>query len=414
MARQRNAADSRESNRTGKDVAARLRDLPRVGSRELADRIVAARQRGVDVLNLAPYPLRTLQPHVVTAAEQAIAENRETPSRGLPRLRRAIAHQVGMEIGRKIDPDTEVLATNGAMQALNIVFRVLLNPGDEVVIPSPCYFFHGCVQLAGGVAVHVPMDEEAGFAWDMEAIAAAITPRTCAIVVNTPVNPTGYVLTQADLSALAGLALANNLLIIADESYDRLIYDGLRHQSIAAIPEISERTILIKSCTKSYAMPAWRVGYIVAAAQLTDQFTKALEWELLHANHVAQAAAAATIEGPQEWLADVAAEFQTARDQLLSGLAAAEGFPCVPPRGGPFLFLNVEQLFDSSQAASDALLSVGVPTVPGRYCQSDAHVRMAFGAAPNVLDQVLARLAEIAHTRSSRQVEETQGKEEYM
>jgi aminotransferase len=398
----------------------RLCELPRVGSRALADHVQAARQRGIDVLELVPYPVRTLPSHVIAAAERAIAENQEAPSQGLPRLRRAVARRLGMEIGREINPDTEVLVTSGAMQGLSIVFRALLEPGDEVVIPSPCYFFHGCIELAGGVAVHVPMAEETGFAWDMEAIAAAITPRTRAIVVNTPVNPTGYVLTRAEIAALADLALAHDLLIIADESYDRMVYDGYQHESVAAIPEAAacplclatlacrpgqagqaggqarERTILIRSCTKSYAMPAWRVGYIVAPADLTAQFTKAMEWELLHVNHVAQAAAAAAIDGPQDWLEDVAEEFQRARDWLLSGLAKVDGFSCVRPRGGPFLFLNIARLFASSEAASDALLAVGVPTVPGRYCQSDAHVRLAFGATSDVLDRVIARLAEVA------------------
>jgi aspartate/methionine/tyrosine aminotransferase len=156
------------------------------------------------------------------------------------------------------------------------------------------------------------------------------------------------------------------------------------------------RTILIKSFTKSYAMPAWRVGYIVASARLTVHLTKALEWEILHVSYIAQAAATAAMEGPQGWLADVAAEFQAARDQLLTGLQGVDGYSCVRPRGGPFLFLNTGRLFASSQEASEALLTVGVPTTPGWYCQSDAHVRLAFGAAPSVLDQVIARLAEVA------------------
>ncbi|HEV8638257.1 MAG TPA: pyridoxal phosphate-dependent aminotransferase [Chloroflexota bacterium] len=379
--------------------AARLRDLPPVGSRELAERIAAARGRGTDVLELSPYPVRALPPHVVAAAERAIAENREAPSRGLSWLRRAAAEQVGREIGRSIDPETEVLVTNGAMQALNLVCRTLLEPGDEVLIAAPCYFFHGCVRLAGGVAVHVPMAEADGFAWDVPSLDAAVTPRTRALVVSTPVNPTGRVLTRAELIALAELALSRDLLVIADESYDRLVFDGWRHESIAALPGMAERTVLIKSCTKSYAMPAWRVGYVVAPPPLTGALTKALEWEQLHTGHVAQAAAAAAIGGPQDWLADVGAEFQAARDRLLTGLAGLDGFSCVPPRGGPFLFLNVSRLFASSEEASQALLEAGVPTTPGWYCQSDAHVRLAIGAPPPVLDEVVARLTEVARRR---------------
>lgn len=389
-------ADEQASAGPGWRAARRLAALPPVGSRELAERVAAARQQGVDVLALSPYPLRSLPPHVVAAAERAVHENEEAPSRGRLDLRCVVAVQVGREIGRAIDPATEVLVTNGAMQALNLVFRAVLEPGDEVVIPAPCYFFHGPVHLAGGMPVHVPMREATGWAWAMDRIAAAITPRTRVLVVSTPVNPTGRVLTQAELAELAGLAVRYDLLIVADESYDRLVYDGRSHASIAARPEAADRTVLIKSCTKSYAMPAWRVGYTVAPAGLTAQLTKALEWEQLHAGHVAQAAAAAAIAGPQDWLVGIAAELQAARDHLLAGLAEASGITCVPPQGGPFLFLNTGRHFASSDEASAALLAMGIPTTPGWYCQSDAHVRLAFGAAPAVLDQVSARLVRLA------------------
>jgi aminotransferase len=382
-------------------ISPRMRELPPVGSREVAEQIETARKKGVRVLNLAPYPVRTLPPHVVEAAVQAIAKNEEAPSRGLPRLRQAIAVEVSRAVGREVCPDTEIQITNGAMQALNIVFRTLLAPGDEVLIPSPCFFFHGCVELAGGRTVYVPMAEENGFAWDFEAIARAITGRTRIIVVNTPVNPTGRVLTRAELATLAELALAHDLLLISDESYDRLVYDGLRHESVAALPQVASQTILIKSCTKSYAMPGWRVGYIVAPPEMVSLFNRALEWEQLHVCHVAQATAAAAIEGPQYWLTNAAAEFQAARDFLLAGFNRLAGLSCVRPKGGPFIFLNTSRLFSSSREASDALLAVGVPTTPGFYCQSDAHVRLAFGADPAVLGEVVARLAKVAGQRTS-------------
>jgi aminotransferase len=349
------------------------------------------------VLELAPYPSRAPTEAIIDAVDEAMRRNAETPSRGTQSLCEAVATQVGSELGRTINPTRQVLITNGGMQALNITFRTILDPGDEVIIPSPCYYFQGCVALAGGVSRYAPMAEARGYRWDIAPIKAAITPRTRALVLNTPTNPTGYVLTAEELEELAALALQHNLIVIADESYDRLVYDGRVHRSIAAIPEIAEQTVLVKSLTKSYAMPAWRVGYIVAPEVFIEPAVKALEWELLHCNHVAQAAAAAAMRGPQGHLLNMAQEFQGARDQLLAGLAAIDGISCVSPHGGPFLFLNIQRLFASSEAASDALLAVGVPTVPGWYCQSDAHVRLAMGAAPQQLDQVIQRIGQVVH-----------------
>ena len=386
------------SNRT-LDVATRLVRLPSVGSRDLAEKAQEVARKGVDVLPLHPYPVRGLPEHVVEAARRAMIENHEPPSRGLPRLCQTIAEGVGAEIGRPLDPEAEVLITNGGMQALNVVFRTLLNPGDEVIIPSPCYFFQGCVRLAEGVPVHVPMAEGDGYAWDLDAIEAAITPRTKVLVLNTPVNPTGYVLSEEDVRTLGGLALRHGLLVVTDESYENLVYDGQKLASIAYLPDLAPNTILIRSFTKSYAMPGWRVGYIVAAQTLVDAFTKALEWEVLHCSTVSQAAAAAAMAGPQDWLSGVAQEFEDLRDHFLAGLGATAGLSCVKPAGGPFFFLNVQQLFPSSQAASEALLEVGIPTTPGWHCQSDSHVRLAFGARRETLEEVLLRLTEVVRGR---------------
>ena len=272
--------------------------MPPVGSRLLAAQVKAARRRGVDVLPLMPYAERPPSPEAVEAVVREIRLNREAPSRGLPELSRVVAERVGAEIGQPVDPESDVLITNGSMQALNLVFRAILDPGDEVIIPAPCYFFGGCVEMAGGRPVHVPMDEAAGYAWDIDRIAGAVTPRTVAIVVNTPVNPTGVVLGEDTLRAIADLAERHDLLIVSDESYDTMVYDGRRHVSCASIGNAASRTALIRSFTKSYAMPAWRVGYIVGPPSVVDACTKAMEWEQLHGSHVAQAGAAAAMRNP--------------------------------------------------------------------------------------------------------------------
>ena len=384
-------------------IAHHIGAMPPVGSRLLANQVKTARRRGVDVLPLMPYAERAPSPEAVEAVVREVRLNREAPSRGLPELREVVAERIGAEIGQPVDSEAEVLITNGSMQALNLVFRAILDPGDEVIIPAPCYFFGGCVEMAGGRPVHVAMDEAADYAWDVERIAAAVTPRTVAIVVNTPVNPTGVVLGEETLRAIADLAERHDLLIVSDESYDTMVYDGRRHLSCASIGNAASRTVLIRSFTKSYAMPAWRVGYIVGPRNIIDASTKALEWEQLHGNHVAQAGAVAAMRHPVYPGDTMAREFQQLRDVIHPFVAADHPLHALKPSGGPFVFINVAQVFDSSTQASAALLAAGIPTTAGHFCRSDRHVRMAFGASPEVLREAGRRIADVAAVPTSDQ-----------
>lgn len=374
-------------------ISRRALILGRVGSREVDAQVEVLQQQGHRVLPLKPYPDRPLPLYVVEAAIAAARDAHCAPSRGLPALRHAIAGQLGAEIRVPIVPDQQVLVTNGGMHALFLTFAALLGPGDEVIVPAPCYFLQGIADLLGFQLVYVSMSESEGYRWDHNRLAAAITPRTRAVFVNTPVNPTGYVLTEDDLRTIALLASEHGLWIIADESYDRMLYDGRRHFSILARPEAERQTVLIRSCTKSYAMPAWRVGYVVATAPVVDAMTKILEWQCLYVNTVCQAAAAAAINGPQDWLNGVAEEFQANRDRLLQYVAATQRIHCVVPQGGPFLFLNVAELgVDGDRVAQHLLHESGLAVTPGSTLQSRDHVRLAFGGAPEVIAEVGRRL----------------------
>ena len=383
----------------GHRVADRVARLPDVGSRNLALRVQAARARGVDVLPLLPYAERPVPPEVAEAVVAELSRNREAPSRGLPELLEALVEYLAGEIGIALDPDANILVTNGAMQGINVVFRAILDPGDEVLVPAPCFFFGGCVELAGGRPVYVQMDEDSGFAWDLDRLEAAITGRTVAVVVNTPVNPTGVVLGEDELGAIAELASRHDLLVIADESYDTMVYDGRRHVSIARAPAAAGRTLLVRSFTKSFAMPAWRIGYVIGPAPLIDACTKTLEWELLHSNHVAQAGVAAAVRGSLAFQTEMAQTFELKRDVLIAEIDRVLGLRVARPSGGPFLFINTASVFGSSETASQALLDAGVPTTPGHYCESDRHVRLAFGAAPDVLREAGRRIAAVVGAR---------------
>jgi aspartate/methionine/tyrosine aminotransferase len=316
------------------------------------------------------------------------------PSRGLPEFRNAAASALRSELSVEFNPDKNLLATSGGMHALYVIFLALLNPGDEVLVPSPCYFLEGIIEPLGGKIVYVPMEEAQEYAWDLDLLESKVTPRTRCLFVNTPVNPTGRVLSEDDLRGIAELAERHDLFLIADESYNTLVYDGRLHISLSTFQFAQPRTLLVRSFTKSFAMPGWRVAFIAGPEDLIDAITKALEWNILYGSYVNQVAATAALEGPQDWLAGVTKEFQSARDLICERIRSIDAISAPVPAGGPFLFINVSCLSRNSDDVSSILLKdFGVPTTPGRFFQGPAHVRMAFGATSEMLHEAANRLA---------------------
>jgi len=279
------------------------RRLPRVGSRVTDEVAVRLTLGGRNVLDLQAHPQRPLPPHVLEAVAEAAGENRTVPSRGLYKLRQAIADTLGAELGVAIDPDHEILVTAGAMQALDLSFRATVASDQPVLTPAPCFFLDGLVPRL----ITVTTSAASGYAIDWEALDRAVTGSTRVMLIVTPGNPTGYVLDSEDIVALSILAERHDLLVVCDESYDRLVYDGRRHLSPLMSPTLRERGVLIRSFTKSFAMPGWRVGYLVGPAVLIDACLKLLEWSALYGSSVPQAAALSALTGPQSWLEDVAA-----------------------------------------------------------------------------------------------------------
>jgi aminotransferase len=376
----------------GKFVTRRMQGIPRVGSRTTDAALEEMIAAGADVLCPKPYPTTPLPEHILEAAAGAVRETVNPPSGGIREFREAVAHALSQELSISIDPDTQVLATCGGMHALSIVFSALLDQDDSVLVPSPCYFLEGMITPIGAHIVHVPMLEKNGFAWDVGLMERNITKAAKLLFLNTPVNPTGYVLTAEDLENIATLAEKYNLLIVADESYDKLVYDGLRHRSIASIERARGRTILVRSFTKSYGMPNWRVGYIVASPELIPQFTRTLEWMMLYGNYVSQKAAAAALAGPQGWLLQSLHEFENNRNQFCEGLSTIPTVSFVRPMGGPFIFPNVLHLNRRTEEVCDILMrKFGIPSVPGPAFGSNNHIRIALGGSVSLITALLQR-----------------------
>jgi aspartate/methionine/tyrosine aminotransferase len=334
---------------------------------------------GKDMLPLRGTIAAPLPHHVREAIEAGVDEHAVTPpSRGHPALLEAIARS----LPAPADPERELLVTNGAMHALSLVFRVLLQPGDEVIVPTPCYFFQGLIERAGGVFVPVPSREEDGWRWDPEAIEQAVTPRSHMLVLTNPNNPTGYLPAREKIDELLAVAARHDLRVIADEAYERCIHEGALASAWGA-PNV----ILVRSLGKSLAMPAWRLGFVAAEPLVIDACLRQLEWDVIRVSHVAQRAATAALEGPQEWLADVVEQYRRDRDAAHVVIEADDMLSARLPAATPFLLIRL------GGVSVENLLAAGVAVVDGAAFGAPGYARLPFTGAAELADELHRRLA---------------------
>jgi aminotransferase len=313
---------------------------------------------GRDVLPLRGTLAALLPPHVRDAVAAALDEHAVTPpSRGHVALREAIARS----LPAPADPERGILVTNGAMQALGLTFRALLTAGDEVIVPTPCYFFAGLIERAGGVFVPVP-------GWEPEAIERAVTTRSRALVLTNPNNPDGHLPTRAEIDELLAFASRHGLTVITDEAYERCIHEGELASAWGA-PNV----ILVRSLGKSLAMPAWRIGFVAGEPSLIDGCLRELEWDVIRVGHVAQRAATAALEGPQDWLDEVGERYRRDRDAAHAAIAEHPILSAALPVAGPFLWLELGGLL------SEDVLDEGFPVVDGAAFGTPGYARLPFG-----------------------------------
>jgi aspartate/methionine/tyrosine aminotransferase len=333
------------------------------------------RLAGSDLIPLRGSLAAPLPGHVREAVQAALDEHAAAPpSRGHAVLREAIAQSLG------VDPEREVIVTNGAMHALGVVFRALLEPGDEVIVPTPAYFFGGPIERAGGRAVEVPSREEDGWRWDADAIERAVTPRATVLVLCNPNNPTGYLPTRDELDVLLALAERHGLTVVTDEAYERCVFEG------EVAPARGEHVVLVRSLGKSLAMPSWRIGFVAGPEALVDRCLRELEWDVLRVGHVVQAAAAAALAGPQDWLDDVVVAYRRDRDAAYAAVSDDPLLSAALPASTPFLFLNLGPL------AAENLLAAGIAVVDGAAFGAPGYARLPFAGAADLEDELRHRL----------------------
>jgi aminotransferase len=317
-----------------------------------------------------------------------------TSNAGLPALREAICAHLFGRYGVRYDPKDEVVVTVGVSEALDLALRTLLNPGDEVLFAEPCYvsYLPG-IRFAGGVPVAVPSRGEESFRLRVEDVEAAITPRTKAILVCYPSNPTGAVQTREDLQRIVDVAVKHDLYIISDEIYDRLVYAG-EHVCIASLNGARERTITLNGFSKAYAMTGWRIGYACAPRPIAEALLKVHQYTMLCASHTAQIAAVEALRNGEPDVREMVADYDQRRRLLVSGLNEI-GLDCPEPAGAFYAFPSIQRTGLSSQALAEGLLyEERVAVVPGDAfgASGEGYVRCCYATATPLLEEALIRM----------------------
>ena len=336
--------------------------------------------------------------HIKEAAKKALDDGivhyGEFP--GDSKLREAISGKLKSLNKLDVSPD-EVLVTNGLTHAAYAVFMAALNEGDEVILLEPYYPQHiNKIELSGGKIITAPLDRENGFQVDRTAIESRITDKTRMICMVNPANPTGRVFSLDELKIIADLAIANDLLVISDEVYEQITYDGHQHISIASLPGMWERTFTCFAYTKAFAMDGWRLGYVVCKQEFMPALLKITVNDVAHVNVFIQEGAYAAITGPQDCLAEMLQEDARRRDLVCRRLNEIKGIVCPSPQGTIYAFPDVSAIGKPSlQIAEEILAETYVVTEEGTFygATGEGHLRVCFGAEPyERLEQAMDRM----------------------
>ncbi len=317
-----------------------------------------------------------------------------TSNYGLLELRQEITQMIEADYGASYDPKCEALVTVGVSEALDLAMRALLSPGDEVLVPEPCYVsYNACVALAGGVPVSVRSSRENEFRVTVEQLAAKLTPRTKALLIGYPNNPTGAVMSRDDLSAIARFAEQHDLIVISDEIYASLTYDG-EHTCFASLPGMRDRTILLNGFSKAYAMTGWRIGYALGNADFIGAMTKIHQYTMLCAPITAQIAAIEALRQGTVSRDKMVAEYDRRRRMMVEGLRNI-GLDCFEPHGAFYVFPSIRNTGLSSLEFAEKLLQAEkVALVPGDAFGAcgEGFVRCSYASSSKNLAEALDRI----------------------
>ncbi len=388
-------------------ITARARQLAPSATLAISARARQLQAEGIDVISFGSgEPDFDTPTHIKEAAVQALQEGftKYTATDGINELKDAIRAKLKRASGLDYARD-EIIVSCGGKHSLYNIAQVLFEPGDEVLIPSPYWVtYPEQVKLSEARPVVVPTDEADGFVLRAEAVAAAVTPRTKALLLDSPNNPTGAVVPRDELRGLARLALERGFWVISDECYEDLVYDGVEFTSIATLaPEMRERTILVYTMSKSYARTGWRIGYAAGPRQAVRAMATFQSQVTSNPTSIAQRAAAAALTGPQDSVRMMAGEFDRRRRYIVGRLQAMPGIRCAVPQGAFYAFPNVSGLFGrrwkggtlggSNDVCEFLVSEARIAVVPGIEFGSDRHVRFSYATSLEAIAEGMDRMA---------------------
>jgi aminotransferase len=317
-----------------------------------------------------------------------------TSNSGMPELRRELSRYLKDNYNLSYDPNIELLITVGVSEALDLATRAVLDPGDEVIMPDPCYVSYSpCVTLAGGIPIMVPTSEESNFELSAADVEARVTTKTKAILIGYPSNPTGAVMSKEKLLRLAEVARRHQLLVISDEIYGRLVY-GVKHTCFATLPEMKENTILLGGFSKAYAMTGWRIGYAAASKEIIAAMTKIHQYTIMCAPTMAQVAAIEALKSGESSVLEMVEDYNRRRLMIVKGLNDI-GLRCFEPKGAFYAFPSIKVTgMTSEEFAEKLLVEEKVAVVPGTafgQC-GEGYVRCCYATSLAEIEEALSRM----------------------
>lgn len=367
--------------------------------RAIGEKVLQLQKEGRDVIRLQiGEPDFCTPKHIIEAAKEAMdrGETHYAPNRGLLPLREEISKKLRRDNGIQADPATEIMVTSGCAEGLYVAFMGLVEPGDEIIIIEPAYISYlQLTRAAHATPVFVHAKEENGWLPDMDELRAAVTEKTKMLVLNSPSNPTGVVYPRELLEEIAALAREKDFLVLSDEVYEKLIYDGAEHVSIASLDGMWERTITINGFSKAFAMTGWRMGYLAANPDLFLPMLKVHQLAVASSNVIAQNAAITALRAGEETVEAMREEYARRRRFLLDAFAEIPEISCVAPAGTFYIYPNVSGSGMSGKEFADRLLQEnGVATVPGTAFDSfcNTHIRISYASSMENLQEAIRRI----------------------
>ena len=387
-----------------KELSRLLADIPPSATLAVNDKAAALKKAGHDVIALAGGdPDFDTPAHIVEAAFEAIRAGRThypSPTKGIPALLDAIAAKMERENGVDVNPATEIVVTPGSKWALFLALSAIINPGDEVVYLEPVWVsYPALIRIAGGKPVAVTLPAETNFTITEERLREKVTPQTKALMVNSPNNPSGRVLTPEEVQAIVSVAKDEDLYVITDEVYEKIVFDGRANLSLAGQPGMAERTITTNGLSKGYAMTGWRLGWLAGPSPIMKLAARMHGQTITSAATFTMDAAVAALNGPQDVVHAMCHSYQERRDFMVKALNEIDGIECPLPEGAFYLIPRFTQTEKDSVKLAEALLEqAGVAATPGvAFGRSTrAHLRFSIATAMDELERAVERIDRVA------------------